>query len=227
VEKMSKEYHLDPEKVSLEKLRLSLEMRKLIPSRLILKEKLSTRFEILSSAGILNLKELIDALKSKKKIEVFSKWTGLEVEYLTILKREASSYFPNPVRLSSFPGIKADVIRKLEENGLKNSKQLFYATTSRAKRERLCLETGLSDIEIMEVVQLSDLVRLYGVGPAFARLLFDTGIRSVEKFLEYGPQDIVRIYEEKHQKKADFSESDILFTHELARELEISFRRNG
>ena len=76
----------------------------------------------------------------------------------------------------------------------------------------------------MEVVHLSDLARLYGVGPVFARLLYDTGIRSVETFLEYSPQEIVRIYEEKNQKKADFSESDIQFAHELARELESGFK---
>ncbi|MCJ7624369.1 MAG: hypothetical protein MUO76_12770 [Anaerolineaceae bacterium] len=109
---MSKEYHLDPEKVSLEKLRLSLEKRELIPSKSILKEKLNARFEILASTGIQNLKDLIDALKNKNKIGAFSEQTWLEVLYLTILKREASSYFPNPVRISNFAGVKDQVIQK-------------------------------------------------------------------------------------------------------------------
>ena len=79
----------------------------------------------------------------------------------------------------------------------------------------------------MEVVQLSDLVRLYGVGPAFTRLLYDVGIKSVEAFLKYGPKEIVKIYEKRTGKKADFAEKDIRFSYEMARELDIIFREQN
>lgn len=217
-------YHLDSEKISLEQFRQSLQARELIPSRLILKENLEERFEVLSSAEISNLKDLIGSLKSKVKIETFSKQTGVPVGYLTILKREAGSYFPNPVPLNKFPDIDAQTLGALEMLGLKNSKQLFNAVRTNEERQDLCSESGISEGQLMELVHLSDLVRLYGVGPAFARLLYDVGIKSVESFLEYGPSEIISIYEEKTGKKADFAEKDIQFSYEMARELDIIYR---
>ncbi len=107
---------------------------------------------------------------------------------------------------------------------MKNSKQLFNAARTREERQNLCSETGIPDQQLMELVYLSDLVRLYGVGPAFARLLYDVGIKSVDLFLEYGPKEIVKIYEEMTGKKADFAEKDIQFSYEMARELDVIFR---
>jgi len=63
------------------------------------------------------------------------------------------------------------------------------------------------------------LARLYGVGPVFARIIYDVGISSVESFIKYSSKDFIKIYENKTKKKADFSESDISFSIELAREL--------
>lgn len=220
-------YHLDAEKVSLKQFQLSLENRKLIPSRTILKEKLRERFDVLSSAGIETLKDLIESLKNKAKIEAFSKQTGLAVDYLTVLKREASSYFPNPVALSKFPDVDSQLVQKLEQRGIKNSKHLFNAVKTNPERQKLYSELAIPENQIMELAYLSDLVRLYGVGPAFARLLFDVGIRSVESFLNYGPEKIIEIYEEKTGKKADFSVGDIQFSHEMARELDIIFHEQS
>ena len=148
----------------------------------------------------------------------------MPVDYLIILKREAGSYFPKPVPLNKFSGVDTQILLKLEKLGLKNSKQLFNATRTSEDRQNLCSEMEIPDQQLMELVYLSDLVRLYGVGPAFARLLYDVGIKSVDSFLEYGPREIVRIYEEKTGKKADFAEKDIQFSHEMARELDIIFR---
>ena len=46
--------------------------------------------------------------------------------------------------------------------------------------------------------------RAYGVGPVFARIIFDMDIKSIKEFVENTAEDIIRIYEEKEQKKADF-----------------------
>jgi predicted flap endonuclease-1-like 5' DNA nuclease len=67
---------------------------------------------------------------------------------------------------------------------------------------------------------LSDVSRIYGVGPVFARMLYDVGIRSVQAFIGYTAEDFIRIYEEHTQKKADFSVGEIQFSLELAQELD-------
>lgn len=46
-----------------------------------------------------------------------------------------------------------------------------------------------------------------------------TGISSVQAFVKLTPEEIIALYEKKNKKKADFTESDIGFALELAREL--------
>ena len=81
------------------------------------------------------------------------------------------------------------------------------------------LETGISFDKLQEIYSLSDLVRLYGVGPVFAKIIHEVGISSVKKFATVSGEDFIRIYEEKLKRKADFSAGDIDFSIELAREL--------
>ena len=61
----------------------------------------------------------------------------------------------------------------------------------------------------------------YGVGPVFARIIFDVGIKSVKSFINYKAEEFINIYENKTKKKADFGVNDINFSIELAKELEI------
>jgi len=193
----------------------------MIPSRVSLKDELDERFKILEINGITNLKELIEALKTKQKIELFSKETGLTIEYLTLLNREAKSYLPNPIRLDKFSGIPPQYIDRLDAVGIRNTRYLFDEAKDKKERERLSQTTEIP-IEILnELVCLSDLSRAYGVGPVFARMIYDVGIKSIKSFTEYTAEDFVRIYEEKNQKKADFGANEIQFSLELAKELDI------
>ncbi len=217
---MTSQYHIDPDKLSLQRFQKSLESREMIPSRVALKNDLKNRFRAIMSEGVNTVGDLTNALKNKQKIEDFSKESGVSADYLTLLKRETGSYFPSPVRLDRFPGVINDAVSKLEKMGVKNSKQLFDRAVAADGRKALELESGLSEENLGELIGLSDLSRLYGVGPVFARMLFDIGIDSVKSMLSLSPEKIVRIYEEQTQKKADFTVHDIRFTLEMAGELE-------
>ncbi len=135
------------------------------------------------------------------------------------MKREASSYLPNPVNLKKFPGIDPKTLESLEKIGIKNTKQLFNKVNDGTETTQNFQETGIPTARLNELVSLSDLARLYGVGPVFARMIYDVGINSVENFIKYSAREFIKIYENKTQKTADFSESDINFRIELAREL--------
>ena len=216
---MKEQYYLDLDKFSLRNLKKSLQKRDMIPSRVVLKENLEEKFKIIDSNGIKTVKALIDVLKTKQKIEAFSKKTGLSIEYLTILRREANSYLPNPINLKSFPGINAETAEALDKLGIKNTKQLFNNIIEGMDANRIFQETGISIDKLNELASLSDLARLYGVGPVFARMIYDVGIKSVESFIKYSADEFIKIYENKTNKKADFSESDIRFSIDLAKEL--------
>jgi len=219
---MGNSYHIDTEKYSLQRFKHNLETRNMIPSRVILKVDLDNRFNILKMNGITNLKELMERLKTKPKIESFSNETGLPIDYLTILNREAKSYLPNPVRLDKFAGIPANYVNSLDRIGIKNSRQLFYAAKAKDDRQSLAQQADIPIDILDELVSLSDLVRTYGVGPVFARLIYDVGIKSIKEFVEITAEEFIRIYEEHEGKKADFGVSDIEFSLVIARELDIA-----
>ena len=81
------------------------------------------------------------------------------------------------------------------------------------KADEISRETGISPDKLKEPASHSDLARLYGVGPVFA------GIDSVESFVKHSASQFIEIYENRTNKKADFSESDISFSIDLAKEL--------
>jgi len=216
---MEKQYYIELEKYSLAKLKIGLQKRDMIPSRVILKEKIEHRFKILTANGIKNLNTLTDVLKTKQKIEIFSKRTGLPIDYLTILNREVKSYLPNPMRLATFPGINIKDIQALESIGIRNTKQLFNKCQDRKEIKQLSIETGIPIENLDEFFALSDLARLYGVGPVFARIIYDVGIKSVNDFVKYEAHEFITIYENKTGKKADFGVNDISFSLEIAKEL--------
>jgi nucleotidyltransferase/DNA polymerase involved in DNA repair len=219
---MKNRYSIDLAGYSLQKFRNNLAARDMIPSRISLKDDLDARFKILAAHGISNLQELIDRLGSKEKIEAFSKETGLTPEYLTLLKREAKSYLSNPVRLDKFSGIPKETLDKLDALGIRNTRQLFNQAQKREAREQIADSTGIPIENLNELVGLSDLSRAYGVGPVFARMIYDLGITSILSFIQVSADEFIRIYEEQAQKKADFGTNEIEFSLILAKELELA-----
>ena len=219
---MEDHYHLDLDEYSLQRFKNDLATREMIPSRVSLKDDLDARFEKLEINGITNLNELIKTLNSKDKIEGYSQETGLTREYLTLLNREAKSYLPKSIRLDKFPGKTRNYLTSLEDIGIRNTRQLFNQAWNKKERESLSQKTEIP-IEILdELVCLSDLSRAYGIGPVFARMLCDVGIKTIKELVEYTAEDVIRIYEENSKKTADFSVNEIQFSLDLAKELKTS-----
>jgi len=218
---MAASYHIDTSKYSLQEMKEDLLSRDLIPSRLPLKEGLESNFQILKEEGIQTLRDLITALKNPNKIEEFSSASGISKKYLTLLRREANSYLPNPVTLGKFSGFEEKDINKLAAAGVKNSRHLYEIMKDNMNSDSLPAELGVSPEILLELAGLSDLVRAYGVGPAFARILYDTGIHSITEFMSFTPLQVIDLYQKQTGKKADFSISDIKFSLDLVQMLDI------
>lgn len=218
---MAVSYHIDPSKYSLRELKKDLLSRDLIPSRRPLKEGLETNLQILERNGIKTLGDLITALKNKNKTREFSTLSGISEKYLTLLRREANSYLPNPVTLDKFSGFEANEIQSLAAAGIKNSRHIFELAYNNPNPDTLPIDFGVSPETFSKLVGLSDLSRAYGVGPVFARLLYNAGIHSINEFRSYTPQQVIDLYESKTGKKADFSISDIKFSLDLVQVLDL------
>ena len=220
---MNDNYFIDTDKFPIDKFRDILKKKDILPGRIVLKDKLNERFFLLKTKGINSLQDLLDTLKTKAKVDKFAKEIGLSVDYLTILRREANSYLSVPVRLVDLPFIGKDIIEKLKLNGIKDSKQLFEYAAKRSDRKKLADRYKLPVDKLLELVQLCDLVRITGVGPVFARIIFDSGIYTVKDFLTFDSSDLferlVKLNDEKGLTKAKFTVKDIMYCIELGKYL--------
>jgi hypothetical protein len=185
---MKSQYHLGLETISLDRFRSDLESTEMLPGRTILQEEIAGRFAALEAMGISNLKELVGALSTKEKIRRFSEASGLPVEYLVILGRQARSYVPKLVYFRDIPGVDPEQVRQLAAAGIKHSKHLFGRGATPADRAELAKETGIPAADLQELVSLSDLARVGGMGPVFVRLFYESGVDSLATLAGWAPE---------------------------------------
>jgi hypothetical protein len=222
---MNDQYFTDTNKFSIEKFRNILKTKDILPGRVILKDKIDERFDLLKSKGIQSLSDLLEALKSKPKTEKFSNESGLSIDYLTILKREANSYVSTPMNLTELPFAETEFVEILQNSGIRDTRKLFNIAAKLADREKLAQKYKIPIGKLTELVQLTDLVRITGVGPVFARIIYDSGIRSAREFLSIEApillQMLTNTNNEKGLTKSKFSIKDIEYCLELGKDLPI------
>lgn len=147
----------------------------------------------------------------------------MSIDYLTILRREANSYVSVPVKLIDLPFVEIDLINKLDSKGIKDSKQLFDNAAIKKDRELLANRFKLPIDKLTELVQLCDLVRITGVGPVFARIIYDSNIHTVKEFLSIDSSDLyarlIITNDTKGLTKAKFTIKDIEYCIELGKDL--------
>lgn len=152
----------------------------MLPSRMILKEKLEEHFAFFKNAGFKNVHQLQQLLKKKENIKELT-IAGLSEEYLTILLREINSIHPKPNKLKEFEGMNEEIISKLEKIGIKDTVALFEKVKTPDDRKKLADKTGLTQDEIIVLTKLTDLSRIKYVGATFARVLYEAGFDTAEK----------------------------------------------
>ena len=187
---MSSQYYRNLEDFGLERFKRRLATEELLPAHQVLREGLDQRFQLLQTMGITNLQELIDALRTKKRLAAFAQESGLPYDYLVILGRQARSYVPKPVYFGQIPGLNPDHVARLDAAGIKHSKHLFDRALTPADRLDLSEETGLTGSDILAYVGMSDLARILGVGPVFVRLFYEAGVRSLEDLSGRSPEEL-------------------------------------
>lgn len=178
-------YTLDPYQIGLERFYSLILSKKLLPGRALLNEEIEERFRLLSNAGINNLGVLLKSLKSKQEIYSVATGTGIPASYLLLLRREAGSYLAKPFPLSDFPGIPFEYAEVLKTNRIRNTREFFEEVQSPEQQQVIAGKTGIPEGRLKEILALCDLSRITGVGGAFARILYEAGIRSVEAFTRY------------------------------------------
>lgn len=218
------EYGINLNKISLHQFKLLLQDKQLSPSRRLLLKDLDDIFSVLALTGIKTLNDLAAFLKTKQKVSKAAVATGIDEVYLTQLAREAKSYITKWVRLSEFPGIADDIAQKLAKEGVKQSKQFFERVNAQGV-EGTAKWIQVHPDKVYELYCLCDLSRIWGVGPVFARIVFDAGVCSVADFAKADPVISFKKYknlnDEMGYTNAKFTEDDIRMCIQMTRHLEV------
>ncbi|MCK9152071.1 DUF4332 domain-containing protein [Methanobacterium alcaliphilum] len=220
---MKDDYNVNLKNFKLSDYQEILESARVLPGRTILKDNLKERFDLFRSLKITNLEDLLSKIKTKKKIVEFSNETGLSIEYLTIQRRHIMAYKPKPVYLKDISGVNQDYVDNLSDFNIKNSKQLFQVSKTQSEREELSKKTNVPLESLMELVKLADLLRCGGVGPLFARMIYETGTDNIDKLSNDSPEhlfnELIHLNEDKNYTRAKFVLEDIEYCINFAKKL--------
>jgi hypothetical protein len=216
-------YHIDLEQFSLERLKNTLESGYVLPSRRMLLDDIAGRFALLESMGIHTLQDVINALSTKKKVERFAQESGLPLDYLTILGRQARSYIPTPVNLKDIPGVDPAHAERLAALGIKHTRHLFDRAKTRAERIALGEQADVPGDMVLELVKMADLARAGWVGPVFVRLIYETGVDTLAKLAQQSPEtlfeQVCAVNAVQQLTKAAFTVRDLAACIDTANEL--------
>jgi hypothetical protein len=217
-------YSTDLERISLDEFQEILLSIELLPSRKILLDGLSTLIEKLKQRGIDHLETLQKMLKNKKGYPELASELAVSVEYLTVLNREINSYVTKPVPLSKLDVFSDTELKQLEGARLKSTKDLYERGLMPADRSTLSERSSIPQEKIVAALELSDLLRITGVGPVYAKILKEMGINNAKAFLEIDSQDAVerykRINAEKHYSKVNLGIKDIEYVKRFCQKLD-------
>jgi hypothetical protein len=194
-------YHLDPQKISLDDLRKRIQATDLIPSRISLLDGIQEKFSSLVNQGICTIGDLRDTVKNNKRLEALGEATGIDPQYLTLLRREVEGYFPKPFALREIDWLPKEEIAKLEQIGVKDSAALYQAVRGEQGTSDLAQSSGVNPGVLEALLRLADLGRIQWVSPTTARMLVEADYTSSSRVAAANPEDL---YEALIQVNAGF-----------------------
>lgn len=183
-------FHIDDASITLADVRKRIEATDLVPSRTYLLDDIGFTMSALGAQGIATLAQLRDALKTVKRLDDVARSTGIDKQYLTLLRREIESYFPKPAALKAFDWLPEDEIAKLESHGIRDVAAL-YAQTGDPRSRAVLVESRGVDADVLDsLARFADLSRVQWVSPTTARWLVEVGCGSVSELAASDPKDL-------------------------------------
>ena len=215
--------NIDLKRISIEEYGQILRDGPLLPGRMALKEDVDLKIMKLKKVGVENLEDLVERTKNKRRVEELSASTGISEGYLVILRREVNSLRPRRSNLSDIPGIDIILVDELGRMGITRTDQLLERSVTEKERLMLARTIAVTPTAILELVKLSDLLRINGVGPAFARIIYLTGKDTVEKVALVDPEElyerIIAVNKAELLTKANVGVKDVEYCIRFARML--------
>lgn len=184
-------YEINLRNISIFEYKEILKKQNLISARRVLQENVDERFGEFLKCGIKNVAELYEKINDSQMIAEMSDKTGLQLDYLVILKKEILNINPKPILIADFPHIQPATFKRLGECCVQTSKDFFELSDGGRDINAVCSKTGISEEAAAELGSLCDLIRINGVGPVFARVLFEAGYRSIVEIADSDAETIL------------------------------------
>ena len=106
------------------------------------------------------------------------------------------------VKILDIEGIGPTYAKKLVDAGVKTTDDLLEVAGTKDGRKDLAEKTGISEKNILEWVNLSDLFRIKGVGSEYSDLLEEAGVDTVVELAQRNPDNLcAKIMEINEEKK--------------------------
>lgn len=189
-------YSTDLTTISLESFEETILTIDLLPSRRLLADGISAVVPGLSRMRVENLEDLRRLLRDKRRYADLAAGLGVDEKYLTVLNREVNAYVSKSVPLAQLGALTDEELQRLKKAGITSTRALFERCCSVSERVSLSTDLGIDDDRLDRAVDLSDLVRINGVGPSFARFLRDLGVRGPHDFKAIVPSEVLDRYHE-------------------------------
>jgi predicted flap endonuclease-1-like 5' DNA nuclease len=91
---------------------------------------------------------------------------------------------------------------KLEAAGIVTVESLLESGATRSGRANIAKESGISESQILELVNMADLMRVKGVGAEFAELLKAAGVDTLKELRTRNAENLHKKLEEVNAEKS-------------------------
>jgi hypothetical protein len=187
-------YAMDLSSFSLTRFVQVLTTVDLLPSRRVLADHIGDVAARLEADGVSDLAALRRLLTNKSGYEELALKLDVDVDYVTVLAREVNSYKTKPMPLAKLNFASVGELAKLAGEGIRSTKDLYERCAAKDDRAALRTKLGIGADRLEVGLQLANLVRINGVGPAFAQFLVELGVRGPEDIVAVDAEEIVDRY---------------------------------
>lgn len=205
-------YYIDLKQISLDDYKTVLNESDLIPSWKVLVDKMEY-INTLKKNDLKNIDELYNILNNKRKYSELLSLSGIDDDYLKVLRRAINSFKPKPNKFKDFPSLSEDIINNLFEFGYKNTQNLYNDILTKEQRVSLSKKIGITYEETVHLAKLTDLSRIKWVNHTFANVLLQSGYDTAKKVANANSKEmyikIIELNGQKNLYKGHIGESDM------------------
>lgn len=187
-------YSIDLTQISLDEFQVILLATDLTPGRRILLNDLGGVASRFKQAGVVDMAGLQKLLKNKKQYPALAAQFQVDTDYLTVLNREVNSYAAKSVPLNKWDVFSTSELAQLATAGIQSSQALYEACLTPSARQALAECLHIPPGKLRAALELSDLVRINGVGPVYAQILREIGIHRTGDYQAMASEEILARY---------------------------------